>query len=168
MTKIRYSEFAHRIDVEAWEAEIGFEEISTKRNGEEALGYCLDPWQQHANGDSTGKLAINRDKRLFNCWVCGGGTLLSYTMAIKDMDEVGATDWLYQFTRVLDESENEFADDIDRILFEAKAERKALPYFNENVLKAFYGIPVPVGFLFGRGITLDTIERYGVGFHEIT
>src|SRR4051812_6838599 len=153
--KIRYSEFAHRLDVEAWEAEIGFEEISTKRDGKEAIGYCLDPWAQHANGDTTGKLAINRDKRVFNCWVCGGGTLLSYTMAVKDMDEIDATDWLYQFTRIQDESNDDFVDEIDRILFQAKSERKALPYFNEHALDRFRQIPVPVGFMFGRGISLE-------------
>lgn len=172
MSKIRYSEFAHRIDVDAWAEAIGFEPKYEKLDGQEVVGFCLDPWGSHKNGDTTGKLAINREKRLFNCWVCGGGSLLSYTMAVKDMDEVEATDWLYQFTRVIEESDEEFLSDIDRILFEAKAEQKAPPYFNANVLTKWLGPHDDLALLdwmMERGISIEVIDRYRVGFNpELT
>lgn len=175
MSNVKYSEFAHRLDVEAWEDAIGFEvkfEKTNKVGQVEAVGHCLDPWGQHSHGDTTGKLAINRDERLFNCWVCGGGTLLSYTMALKDMDIEAATDWLYQFTRVIDETKEEFLDDIDRILFEAKAERKAPPYFNLNVLTKWLDAPwqeCMFEWMNGRGISREVILGYNVGFNaELT
>lgn len=165
---LRYSEFASRIDVEEWCEAIGFERKYTKngKNGEEWVGQCLNPWGSHKNGDSTGKLAVNPETRLFNCWVCGGGTLLSYSMAVKDMGEQDAIDWLYQFTRVFDQTNDEYLSDIDKILFEERQATPALPYFNENVLlKWREGRPQEfIDYLDERGISWGTSEDYRIGY----
>lgn len=161
-----YKEFAERIDVDAWEEAIGFEPISQK--DEEDIGFCLDPWGQHQHGDRTGKLAINRDKRLYNCWVCGGGTLLTYTMAIKDMDVMEATAWLYQFTRRVEETTERFEAEIDRLLFdeEKSNDRIVIPYFNVAVLDRWTEYSEEMlEWSTKRGISKDTLRSYGVGFN---
>lgn len=174
--RLKYSQIANRIDVEAWEDAIGFEPKYVKdgKKGPEAVGFCLDPWGLHKHGDTTGKLAINRDERLFNCWVCGGGSLLSYTMALKDVDEDTALEWLYQFTRPTEETQEEFESEIEKLLFEEKQSKPAPPWFNENVLKKWMmpqseaEIPEWDGFLEWleqRGISLDTAEQFKIGLN---
>jgi hypothetical protein len=169
--RLKYSNFARQIDVEAWEDEIGFEAKFVKdgKKGQEALGHCLDPWGQHKTGDSTGKLAINRDERLFNCWVCGGGSLLSYTMAVKDWDEETATDWLYQFTRPIEATHEEFVSEIDRLLFEEKQAKPVLPWFNERVLDKWLGPHDAPNELYDwmkeRGIAPTVLDQMKVGLN---
>lgn len=165
MLKTSYSQFSDRIDVDAWEDSIGFVKKSGKHD--EDIGYCLDPWGQHNHGDTTGKLAINREKRLYNCWVCGGGTLLQYTMALKDMSEDKATEWLYQFTRAIDETKEQFEQEVDKLLFETQDEIKTPPYFNKKVLEKWIGSwsPEMLSWMASRGISEETIQTYGVGYN---
>src|SRR5579859_5042262 len=92
----RYAAFADDIDIDDLEEAIGFEVMRTHRD--EDIGKCPDYWGLHANGDTTGKFAINRDKKVWHCFVCEGGSLLSLAMAHLDTSsEEDATEWLYQF-----------------------------------------------------------------------
>jgi hypothetical protein len=130
---LRYSEFAHDIDVDEFEQEIGFEVLEQARGFD--IGICPDAWGLHKNGDSTGKFGIYRENRTFNCFVCGGGTLLSLAMAVKDYDEEAALDWLYQFAKPVDQDDESFLDEIEQILMVEKRKQPVWPWFNENVLE---------------------------------
>jgi hypothetical protein len=103
---LKYRNFAHRIDIDELEAAIDFE-ADHEENGND-VGFCPLPWGLHKNGDSTGKFALHREKRVFNCWVCGGGDLLQLAMAMNDMDSEEATEWLFQFTRSKEETGEEY------------------------------------------------------------
>lgn len=133
--RLDYQDFADRIDVDAVEEAIGFEPIE-QRDGND-VGYCPLPWGLHKNGDTTGKFGIHRNKRVFNCWVCGGGSLLSLAMAVRDLQEQDATDWLYQFTTPADQTDEDFQDEIEALLAQHQRQQAVLPYFNENVLTAW-------------------------------
>lgn len=87
--KLRYGHFANRIDVDEFEQAIGFDPI--KSTHDEDTGHCFDFFGLHTHGDTTGKLSINREKRVYNCWVCGGGSLLDLTMNKLDVDAEAAT-----------------------------------------------------------------------------
>ena len=82
----KYSEIIKDLDIDEFENAIGFEPNGQTDQGED-WGHCPDPWSLHKHGDRTGKFSINRDKKVFNCFVCGGGTLLSLAMAIRDCEE---------------------------------------------------------------------------------
>lgn len=132
-TRLRqYKDFADRIDVDQLEEELGFEPIS--QSGSEDRGYCPDIWGLHKNGDTTGKLAINRDKMVYNCWVCGGGSILQLVTALKGWDVEEATEWLYQFTRLSSQSKEDFLTEIDGRLQTEEHHPTSLPYFNTAVL----------------------------------
>jgi DNA primase len=170
MEKRRYSKFAQRIDVEAWEEAIGFEVKFEKTNGRgevEHIGHCLDPWGMHKNGDTSGKLAINPETKLFNCWVCGGGSLLSYTMAVKDMCEEDAIDWLFQFTASFEETDEDFLSDIEGILFEERLAKPTLPWFNENVLLAWQSREGLQEYMDERGISDSVAADYRLGYDPV-
>jgi hypothetical protein len=163
----RYSEFAHSIDVDQFMEAIGFDPQDEVRGF--ATGHCPDPWDMHKNGDTTGKFGIHLENRTFNCFVCGGGSLLSLAMAIKDWTEEEATDWLYEMTAPVDLSNEDFMSEIEQILAIEHREKKVWPYFNEHVLDKWTdpegGWPVEMyDWLDGRGIAVDVAISYRIGY----
>lgn len=158
--KRRYKDFASRINIDAFEEAIDFEVLETDKNNND-IGHCPDPWNLHKHGDTTGKFAIHRDKKVYNCWVCGGGSLLSLAMEIKDLDEVAATDWLYQFASEDAISEEEFEDEISRLLVTEIDRKKPLPYFNERVLDR---LEPAYEWAEGRGISKSVVDAFKVKF----
>jgi hypothetical protein len=130
-SKLRYAEFSNRLDLDAFYDAIGFEPMSTK--GDEDTGHCLDIWGMHKNGDQTGKFSINREKKVYNCFVCGGGSLLSLVIELHDMDPEDATKWIYQFTRT-EQTLEEFYDEMERLLADPDDRKPVMPYYNERVL----------------------------------
>lgn len=160
MPRLRYSEFEDRIDVDAFEAAIGFEPTSNARG--EDIGYCVFP-DNHKSGDSTGKFAINRDKRLFNCYVCGGGDLLSLAMLVTGLDTELATEWIHQFAGADTRSEEDFASYLLEMLDDVEERVQTMPYFNPRVLERFQG---PTDYFASRGIGQTTIAKLGLRYGE--
>lgn len=132
--KLRYSDFWDRINVDAFEEAIGF--VPEYERGDNDVGYCLWP-ENHSHGDTTGKFAIHRESRVYNCYVCGGGTLLSLVMELRDLDVDEATEWLYQFTEEDMRSDSEFVDEFMESFRDVQKRVETLPYFNERVLDRF-------------------------------
>lgn len=165
---MRYSEFAHKIDIDALEEALGFEPIE-RRDGEDR-GYCPLPWGLHKNGDTTGKFSINREKTCFNCFVCEGGSLLSLTMAMRDLDVDAATSWLAQFTQHTDSGGTDDLDEIDQ-RYSATDKRKVKPYFNTRALDKWLvwyelcgGDNDLYSWLNKRDIDIGTAKRFKVGY----
>jgi hypothetical protein len=133
--KLRYSEFEYAIDLDALYEAIGFEPV--RHQGAWDQGHCVFP-DNHANGDQTGKFGINRDERIYNCWVCGGGDLVSLAMEWlngADSPPVNvddATHWLHQFTRGV--TEDKFLDEFEKDLIDVEQRAATLPFFNSRVL----------------------------------
>lgn len=161
-----YLEIVKNLDVDEFEAAIGFEPMGQTENGED-WGQCPDPWSMHKHGDRTGKFSINRDKKVFNCFVCGGGTLLSLTIAIKDCTESEAIEWLWQFSSKANQSDESFLDEIDKMLVkEVKNEEASLPWFNQNVLSQWRGNHHE--WFDERGIVNHVIQEYKLGVNYNT
>lgn len=161
-----YYKIVKTLDVDEFEAAIGFEPMGHNERGEDH-GHCPDPWSLHKNGDRTGKFSINRDKKVFNCFVCGGGTLLSLTMAIHDFDEDQAVNWLRQFSSKSNQTDEGFLSEIERMFSEKEQEPEAtLPWFNSNVLLQWKDENHE--WFVSRGITSDVKKRYQLGVNTKT
>lgn len=132
---MKYAEFVHDIDVEALEEELGLEPISVKKD--ESQHYCPLPHGQHKNGDTTGKFFINRDLKVYNCWVCGGGNLVSLVCELKDIGPEDAIEYLWGFTRPRDQSTEEFKGEILEILSDGDSNPEVLPHYSERVLQKY-------------------------------
>jgi DNA primase len=160
----RYSEFAHRIDLAVFYDAIGFVPISHDRG--EDRGHCLFP-ENHKNGDTSGKFAINRDKLVYNCWACGGGDLLSLTMQLYEWDVDEATEWLHQFTHSDLRTNDDFADELLLKLEDQdkKIVKEPMPYFNARVLERFDG---PLEYFYRRGISDEVCRKYGLRYSDET
>lgn len=168
--KLRYSDFAPSIDIDALEEALGFEPIDHPIPDEDR-GYCPLPWNSHSNGDTTGKFSINRKKRVYGCWVCGGGSLLDLAMAIRGEDLEPTIKWLYQFAN-RGETDEEFLSELDELLADPETRQPTMPYFNSHVLNRFSD-PVEyamewdgeewVPFIQRRGLDLDKLKDIGLG-----
>ena len=159
--KLEYRDFVDSIDLDAFEEAIEFDPLEHK-NGED-IGYCPDLWGLHKHGDTTGKFAINREKRVYHCFICGGGTLLSLAMEYNQIDEETATEWIYTFAHGDTRTDAEFMDDFMKLLDvyqEKKGDR--MPYFNEYVLSQFSPDYHP--WYAGRGISEEVQKEYRLGY----
>lgn len=155
----KYADFADKIDIEALEIAIGFEPMETR--GENDIGKCLFSYN-HTHGDTTGKFAIHRGKRVYNCFVCGGGSLLALVKRLYHFDTETATDYLYNFTKsdVLDQSA--FVEGyLKDIRTPAPENRKGLPVFRDAVLDQYDG---PTDWFHTRGISDEVIQSYSLCF----
>lgn len=129
---LKFQDIIDRIDYDKLYEALEWEPIST--NGDEDKGYCLMTWN-HKNGDTTGKLAINRDKGVYNCWVCDGGSILSLVMEVKSLGYQEAMEWLWQFVDAAQkETPDEFYQRVQKLLTREYKDFKPLPYFNDRVL----------------------------------
>jgi len=161
--KLRYGDFSSRIDIDAFEDAIDFEPIE-EHNGEDR-GFCPLPYNAHSNGDTTGKFSINRDKRIYNCWVCGGGSLLDLAMAIKDLDPEPATKWIYQFANH-EETDDEFLEHLDELLADPAEQRTPTPYFNNRVLDR-YEQAGDHQWIRDRGIDPEISEQFKIRYNPL-
>lgn len=158
--KLRYSEFEAGIDIDAFEAAIGFSPTSQSRGND--IGFC--PFaDNHKNGDTTGKFAIHRDKRVFNCYVCGGGDLLSLAMLVTDLDTEQATEWIHQFAGGDTRTDDDFADYLIALLEDVEERVQTTPYFNPRVLERFSG---PTDYFTSRGIDETTASILGLRYSD--
>lgn len=162
MSKRRYSEFKNDIDVDSFEAAIGFDPV--ERRGHNDIGHCPDVWGLHKHGDTTGKFAIHREERLYNCWVCGGGNFLSLTMEMFDMNVEEATEWLRQFTMGDVRSDAEFIDHFMELLEDTERRVTTLPFFNDRVLEKFAD---DVDWFYSRGLNDEIIAEYNLRFSNL-
>lgn len=160
--KLRYSDFEDRINVDAFEEAIDWAPEHTHNDND--VGYCPFP-ENHAHGDTTGKFAIHREKRVYNCWACGGGSLLSLAMELKDLSMEEATKWLYEFTEKDVRSDREFADEFIDAFRDVEKRVETLPYFNQRVLDR-HDDPLPKEWLESRGIDRDVALRFNLRYNE--
>jgi DNA primase len=162
--KLRYSTLVASLDIDALEEALDFEPVD--RIGDEDRGHCILPWGLHKHGDTTGKFSINRDKKVFNCWVCGGGNLLSLVMAVEDLDESKALEWLAQFARSEGQTTEAFVFEINSILQpEDKTYEHVLPYYNARILDRWLAPDHP--WFVDRGVSKETAKHYCLGFDQM-
>lgn len=132
--KLKYEDFWDSINVDAFEEAINWAPEYTHNDND--VGFCVFP-DNHSHGDTTGKFAIHREKRVYNCWACKGGSLLSLAMELRDLDVDEATEWLYEFTEEDLRSDSEFVDEFLDSFRDSERRIQTLPYFNERVLNRF-------------------------------
>lgn len=158
--KLRYSDFASRVDIDALTEALEIDFVDNK--GNEMKAHCPLPYNSHTNGDTTGKFSINREKRVWGCWVCGGGSLLDLVMTMKDLDPEPATKWIYQFANH-EETEDEFFDELSRLLADPADSQPSMPFFNFKTLERFESA-VGHPWLASRGISNEVAKNFSLRY----
>lgn len=157
MGRVKYSQFEDRIDVPELCAAIGFNPEFEDNRGN-LVGYCLFP-QNHSNGDTTGKFAIHPEKKVYNCYVCGGGSLLSLVMELNSWDSETAENYLRTFAGDARDDADFVEDFLNAFANDTEKRVESLPYFNPRVLDKYehaYGYGELVG------LNAEVIEDYDV------
>ena len=162
MSKGRYADYRDDINIDALEAAIGFDVL--RQDGANDIGYCVFP-QNHSNGDTTGKFAIHRDKKVYGCFVCGGGSLLSLAMELYDFTVDEATHWLKQFAVTDTRSDAEYREYLLALLEDTETRQATLPYFNPRVLDRFAD---PLWYFYDRGISHKVAAAYHLRYTDNT
>lgn len=138
---------------------IGFEVLLNVKGND--VGHCLFP-ENHSHGDTTGKFAIHRQKKVWNCWICSGGSLLSLVMQLYDMTSEEAEQWLYQFTEETDDGT--FVGQMLELLDTSKPiDRHYLPFFNPAVLDRYQD---QTDYLLNRGISQRVVDECRIRFSQ--
>jgi len=159
--ELRYSQYVDDIDLDALYDALGWTPFENRRG--EDVGHCPDLWGMHKHGDTTGKFAINRDKKVFHCWVCGGGNLLSLVMEWEHFDMEEATEWLYQFAQ--GGRTGEVMKDIDALYARLQEHRAdTIPHFNVHVLDQFEISYMP--WFEKRGISREIVHEFDLRWAE--
>lgn len=162
--KLRYKNIADSLDIEALEQALGWEPESS--DGIEDTGFCPFP-ENHMHGDTTGKFSINREKAVYNCWVCGGGSMLSLVMQMQDIDEDEALEFLVEFAVGDQRSDDDFVDEFVASFTDAEKRVDLMPYFNERVLSRFdTDVPELREWAERRGIDPVAMHDFGVCWAE--
>ena len=157
MARVKYSQFEDRIDVPELCNAIGFNPEYEDNRGN-LVGYCLWP-DNHANGDTTGKFAIHPEKKVYNCYVCGGGSLLSLVMELYSWDSETAEDYLRQFAGDARDDVEFVEDFLNAFAKDAEKRVDTMPFYNPRVLAKYepaYGYGESVG------LNVEVIDWYQV------
>lgn len=141
-------------------AEVMSEYVSTKRAGRDYV--CLCPF----HNEKTPSCYIHPDREFFHCFGCGaGGDVITFTMKYHNLDYVEAIKMLAERANM------EVPFDGYNIGGGAADRRKRLYDMNKDAARFFYKqLSTPEGqvcvnyLMRTRGLTKETIKRYGMGF----
>ena len=131
--------------------------VSLRRAGRGFTGLC--PWHE----DSKPSLQVNPERQTFRCWVCDlGGDVFSFLMRMEKLEFREALEQLadragIQCTRGRGGPVGDERALLSRALDWASAR------FRECLVQAAEAAPAR-NYLAARGLTPDTLDRFGVGF----
>jgi len=154
---MNFKDFQHRIDIDAVEEALGITVEETR--DDEDIAFCPLPWDMHTHGDTTGKFALHRKKMVWNCWVCGGGSLVSLVKAINDVDEEEAVRWLHEFA-VDDDDDRYERRMLEELYSKEEEEETTLPVFSSRALQGYRNDRHE--WIDGRGISPEIQERFKI------
>jgi DNA primase len=131
--------------------------------GNQIMCHCPNP-QNHENGDANPSFGLSTEEMVFNCFVCGGGTLLDLVKREANL----ATDdeavlWLQQHSTMQPSSSDALKQQLMSKMYKAEAEATMPEYPAESLFK--YRAIHP--YIYERGITKDVAVKMQVGFDEI-
>lgn len=150
------------LDLDRFYEAIGFEPFATVKDND--IGYCLFP-ENHSHGDTTGKFAIHRGKKVYSCFRCGGGSLLSLVIELYGWTPEASIQWMRQFAFDDTRSNDDFVHQLKEMLAYKGPVEAPLPYFNERVLDKFVG---PSDYFLNRGISQQVVDECKLKYAENT
>lgn len=150
--------FQGKIDGEQVLEALGID-IAFRRN-DQIMCHCPDWLGNHANGDANPSFGFNEEKLVFNCFVCGGGSLFQLVENMMNCDEDGAIQFLMQQSNLEPQENDQFAAQIEHIL-NPYEDIVPDPEYPESALFPFRKIHP---YLYERGISREVIIDHQVGF----
>ena len=138
---------------------IGAHEII--ENGNELIHSCKLPFGMHKNGDSNPSASLNRESLLFNCFTCGGGSIVWLVQNCLDVDRDTAAAELKNYADGLKVVPIEdFIDRLNKMFANEAQSRFDIPVYNERILDRWI---TSTDYLTERGVSLQVQKEMKTG-----
>jgi len=130
-------------------------------NGDEYIHSCPLPLGMHKNGDRNPSASLNRETLLFNCFTCGGGSVIWLVQNCLNVDRDDAISILKNEVSTLKVvSVEDFIHKLEGVFSSAEAKAIDIPHYSENIIKRWEG---PSSYLTDRGVSLRTQKEMRTG-----
>jgi DNA primase len=149
----------NRLDPEEILASLSIETASWKGNW--LMCHCPNT-NNHSNGDVNPSFGYNPDEMRYNCFVCGGGSLLELVSDRLDISEDEAINWLREHSSFEPAKQESLIEKIDKIIH-PPYEQVFMPEYPADSLFQYQFIHP---YLLDRGITKDVIMEQQVGYDK--
>lgn len=161
MKDMAFEEWIARLRAEGDIVEVIAEYVPLKRKGKNYWGCC--PFHH----EKTPSFSVAADKGFFYCFGCqAGGNVINFLMKIENLSFFEAARLLAQKLNIPVPEKEKTAQELAREKELAKlyrANELAKEFFHSCLLKSAYG-KTPLQYLTQRGISLEIIERFQIGF----
>jgi len=138
---------------------IGAHEII--ENGNELIHSCKLPFGMHKNGDSNPSASLNRESLLFNCFTCGGGSIVWLVQNCLDIDRDTAIAELKNYADGLKVIPiEEFVDKLNKMFINEASSKFDIPVYNERILERWI---IPTDYLTERGVSVEVQREMKTG-----
>ena len=125
-------------------------------NGDEYIHSCPLPFGMHKNGDRNPSASINKDTFLFNCFTCGGGSIIWLVQHCMNVDRIGAVSILKNEVADLKViSVEDFIEKLEGVFSHDKTGHAEVPHYSDNLLRRWEG---PCEYLTVRGVS-EAVQR---------
>lgn len=163
---ISFDEIRHNLDYEALLTDLG---IDGNMYRGEIWCSCPLPDGNHARGDRSASFSVNvtddRKIGLYNCFACGGGTIIELVAILKNITYKEAEEWVKQFSDggvILDEEV--WRRQIMRNLEQAEEDEEPMPEFDPKELTPYRFVHP---WMLKQGMTPEAVKHFQVGYsHE--
>lgn len=133
--------------------------------GNEVVHSCLLNFGLHSHGDQNPSASLNKDSLLFNCHVCGGGTIIWLVENVLNISKNEAINRIKNYSEGLRPIPVEqFIIKLDRLLKEQGAPKQlVIPKYSERILNEWIA---PSEYLFNRGVSYEVQKQMKTGILE--
>lgn len=137
--------------------------VQLKKSGKNYLGLC--PF----HNEKTPSFSVAEDKQLFHCFGCGkGGNVYSFIQEIEGLNFPEAVKKVAEFSQI---DVSEYVTDEEMSASEEPTQNRKQLELHEEVAKFYHHILLntkvgehALSYLYERGLTLETIKEFKLGF----
>ena len=132
--------------------------------GDELVHSCKLPLGMHKNGDINPSASLNRKDLVFNCFTCGGGSIVWLVQNVLDIDRDSALAELKNYATGLKLVPiEEFIEKLNKLFIDEEAKKYEIPVYNERILSRWVG---PSDYFTSRGVTEEVQRQMQTGIDK--
>jgi DNA primase len=134
-------------------------------NNNEIIHSCTLNFGLHGHGDQNPSASINKESLLFNCHVCGGGTIIWLVQNVLDLSKNDAINKIKNYAEMLRPIPVEqFIVKLDKVIKEQGLPKELLiPRYSERILDEWIQ---PSEYLLERGVSYEVQKEMKTGILE--
>jgi len=129
--------------------------------GDELIHSCRLPFGMHKNGDANPSASLNKKDLVFNCFTCGGGSIVWLVQNVMDIDRDSALAELKNYASGLKVIPiEEFMDKLNKLFTDEETKRYEIPIYNEKILNRW---TCTTDYLTSRGVSEEVQKQMQTG-----